>query len=108
MTQQTSRFAIHPAVTVHAVGTVERTASPRNLIERAASCPCRADAIRMLAEPFGIAAPYRLADAVLSEPWRWSRIDPSSRLMELGEWLKAECFELLDLVNVGPINTKGD
>lgn len=49
-----------------------------------------------------------LAKIHLSEQYRWARIDPSSRLMEIAAWLHAECYEAMDLVESAPVSTIGD
>lgn len=71
-------------------------ARPRNLIESAAHMG-RDEAIKTVREALGL-QDTRLADLLLSEGWRWDRIDPASRLMEIAEWLRAEAYECMDLV----------
>lgn len=44
----------------------------------------------------------------LSKPSDWVRISPPSRLMEIAEWIKAECFEVMDLAEAPAISTIGD
>ena len=42
------------------------------------------------------------------EPRLWRARPAWKRLENLADWLRGECFELMDLVDVGPVSTLGD
>lgn len=81
---------------------------PRNALERAAMCDDLATVKTIFSELLGLSPDSKLAAIYLSEPARWKRLAPWARLDEIGKWLKAECFELMDLVSVPDISTRGD
>lgn len=81
---------------------------PRNALERAAMCDDLTTVKVIFSELLGISPDSKLAAIYLSEPDRWKRSPPWARLEEIAKWLKAECFELMDLVESYPIDTKGD
>lgn len=81
---------------------------PRNALERAAMCDDLATVKTIFSELLGLSPDSKLAAIYLSEPRRWKLMPPWARLDEIGKWLKAECFELMDLVSVPDISTKGD
>lgn len=81
---------------------------PRNVLEAAAMLPDRDAARRMIEAALGLDTHTVRSQENLSKPDRWARLDPSSRLMEIAEWIKAECFECMDLVETPAISTLGD
>ncbi len=101
-------MSIPKGVTVRKVGDPRPQGKPRNILERAALSDDLLVAKAFVAGPLGLNPESQMAIENLSEDWRWKRIDPASRLMELANWLKAECYECMDLVEVGPVSTAGD
>lgn len=69
---------------------------PRNLIEAAAMVQDRDAAASLLIHALGI-KDTGVCVANLSDPLRWARIPVEARLDEIGHWLRAECFEAMDL-----------
>lgn len=94
---------VYPSLTA-----IPARTTPRNAIERAAQCEDVEMAKRILCELLGLSPLSPLAAIYLSEPPRWKRLGPSSRLMELGAWLRAECYELMDFVDSPGVDTRGD
>lgn len=94
-------------VTVRPMGSEARKPWGGRLLE-AAQCPDRARALGSLSEALMIPTDSPLAAIYLSDPVRWSKISPDSRLMEIAEWIKSECYEAMDLVSVPAISTLGD
>lgn len=85
-----------------------RRNSPGNLIEQAAQCDNRDIAASALLTALHI-FDERVCRDSLSDPERWRRISPESRLMEIAEWLRAEAYESMGLVRLPhPIPTLGD
>lgn len=84
----------------------------RNILEQAAMCDCRDWAASLIASVLNIDASDKvtvdLMKANLSEPDRWARISVESRAMELGNWMRAQCFEICDFVRAPAVNTLGD
>ena len=70
---------------------------PRNLLERAAMTDDVEEAARMIKSALGITN-GDLAFVNLDANWLWSRKSSWSRLEQIGNWLRAECFECMDLV----------
>lgn len=79
-----------------------------NLLWSAACCNELPRARGSLCEALWIPPNSQLAQIHLSDPVRWSKIGAASRLMEIAEWLKAECYEAMDLVESAAVSTKGD
>lgn len=102
-------MTIPAGVTVRKLGEPKplRT-KPRNLLEAAALADDLVVARAYIAGPLSLEHRSQMAIENLSETARWARLSPSSRLMEIANWLKAECFECMDLVSVDPISTIGD
>jgi hypothetical protein len=86
---------------------VRRTAPVRNIIEAAARCDDLFLAMRTISDALELER-LRLAEANLSNAARWRRLPHSARLKEIAGWLTAECFELMDLIEVDHVNTIGD
>lgn len=80
---------------------------PRNLFERAAKCDTLIAAQTMIANALGI-TDYRLANANLCWADRWRKLPADGRLREMASWMVAECYELMDLVEIERISTLGD
>ena len=80
---------------------------PRNLLELAAMSDNRDMAISALMSAFGITSTH-IAEAMLCDRERWKRIGAGGRLLEIADWLRAECFELLDFGEALPVSTRGD
>src|SRR5690242_10665584 len=81
---------------------------PRNVLERAALCSDRAEARDLICEALGIDPASPLAQTHLTWPERWARLSECGRLMEIAEWLRAEAYECMDLVEGAAISTLGD
>lgn len=81
---------------------------PRNLLEAAANEPDREKAKAIICTALGISPDSSLAAIHLTWPERWAKFDPSGRLVEIGNWLRAECYECMDLVQCGAVDTLGD
>lgn len=78
---------------------------PRNLLERAAQLDSVDQAAKLLQDALGITT-GDLAGLHLDEQRRWGRIDPATRLSQLATWLRAECFECMDLIEItAPMQT---
>lgn len=81
---------------------------PRNLLEAAALEPDVTVARAMICTALRLPIDSSLAAIHLSEDYRWRRVEPWTRLIEIANWLKAECYECMDLVQCGEISTIGD
>ena len=102
-------MSIPKGVTVRQIGDpLPPGLRPRNRLEAAAMLDDVAEAKAMLCGALALDPESGLARINISEAYRWKRFDPSSRLREIANWLKAECYECMDLVQVDPISTKGD
>lgn len=97
---------IPDGVTVRKAGEDKPARSgPRNLLERAAQLDSVDQAALLIQTALGITT-GDLAGLHLDEPRRWRRIDPATRLRQLAAWLRAECFECMDLVETSaPMQT---
>lgn len=74
-----------------------KPAKPRNLLEECAMCPNRDLALSVLKEKLGITSDH-LIDLECSDAKRWRQLPPVERLREIGNWLRAEAYELMDFV----------
>jgi len=81
---------------------------PRNLLESAAMCDDLARVKGSLCEALWLSTDSKVAAANLSDPERWAKLSPPMRLMELGRWLNAECYEVMDLVEGPAVDTRMD
>lgn len=79
----------------------------RNILEAAALIDDRNAALAMVAGALGI-SDLTTANRIVTFDWRWARFDKAGRLGELASWLRAECFEAMDLVSAPtPMQTVG-
>lgn len=101
---------IPKGVTIRKMGEPPRPIGlpPRNDLESAALQDSLDAAKTVLAFGLRLNPDSPLAQIHLSEPARWARISPCTRLMEIAAWLKAECYEAMDLVESAAVDTKGD
>lgn len=90
-----AKGSLPAGVTVHQFGEVPARSQPRNLLERAAMCECRDFAASLLMTILHI-KPENVVKANLPEPMEWARLPVEARLQFIGDWLRAECFELMD------------
>lgn len=91
-------------VTARPMGERPAVTKPRNLLEQAAMCDDRAWAASLIATALGITH-HHVVDATLCGEWPdpaayWRRLPVEARLKEIGRWLYAEAFELMDHVRV--------
>jgi hypothetical protein len=82
--------------------------NPGNILWAAANAANRADAERIIIDALRLGENRSIIQHTLSEQGRWKRLDTSSRLMELGDWIKGECYELMDLITYQEVSTLGD
>lgn len=80
---------------------------PRNVFEEAARNDDLQTATALIAEKLGLTS-TQVCDANLSEAARWHRLPIDARLREIAGWMVAECYELMDLVEIKPVSTIGD
>lgn len=81
--------------------------APRNLLERIANTDDRTEALALLTAALGPITPS-LVHIHISADWRWAKVSPFTRLAEMGNLLKAEAYELMDLVPARtPMETVG-
>lgn len=66
----------------------------RNLLELAALSPSRDRAASLICVCLKINERTTLAKTLLSDPDVWKSMTPEQRLLEIGDWVRAECFEL--------------
>jgi len=99
-------MTIPAGVTVHQSRPVKST-EPRNVFDLASQMDDVDLAIALVKTVLNIKTD-RLARVHLSEQRRWKQMPAWSRLQEIGAWVKAECYELMDLVSSpAPISTVG-
>jgi hypothetical protein len=94
-------------VKVYEFGKAPTTGKPRNLLETASLCDDRNFAISLIHAVLKIES-TELAEATLVTPHQWAQLPPVARLQVMGDWLRAECFQLMDFVEHKAINTIGD
>lgn len=103
-----NRIPLPKGVTVRKLGTAQAAAADRshNLLWRMAREPDVFAAIEMI----GISRNSTLARLYLDTdmPHWWRRAAPSNRLQKMAAWLNAECYELMDLVEIPDVSTIGD
>jgi hypothetical protein len=86
-------------VPIHATG---------NVLRQAARCDNRNQALKLIEDALKLGYREHFAEPHVSPQSRWARLSTSSRLQEISEWLRVECYELMDLVQVSGVNTRGD
>lgn len=101
-------YGMPRGVTVRTSAIEQAPARKPSLLETAANNADRDAAIRLVAEALQIGVPNSREYLNVSDAWRWSRLSPCSRLSELAEWLRAEAFEAMDLIEMPAISTIGD
>jgi len=79
-----------------------------NVLWRAANAPQRALAEAIIIDALKLGANRALIRHTLSDQARWAKLDTSNRLMEIGNWIRGECYELMDLVTYQDVSTLGD
>lgn len=94
-------------VSVYKFGEVPKRDRPRNILETASLCDDRNFAISLVLAVLKI-TDTDLAEANLPHPNHWAKLPPVARLQIMGNWLRAECFQLMDFVEHEAINTVGD
>lgn len=99
-------MAIPEGVTVRQPG--EPVLRKPNQLDAAAACDRLADAKAIIAGALGLDPNSKVAQVTLADPDRWARLSPTTRLSQIGDWLRAEAFECMDFVSVPDILTKGD
>jgi hypothetical protein len=85
-------------ITVHSFGEVVDRIKPRNLLEFFAMCDDRDWVAGTLIVTLQITK-KDCALANLPSAAEWKRLPVPARLQFIGDWLRAECFELMDFVS---------
>lgn len=101
-------MSIPQGVTVRKMSDPERIPDPNNVLVIASTKDEVAEAKAVIAKALGLSVESPLAANCLSWPERWKRISPWSRLIEIGNWVNAECYEAMDLVEGPEVSTRGD
>lgn len=101
-------MSIPRGVTVRKMSDPKRTPDPNNVLVIASTKDDVEEAKAIIAKALGLSIDSQIAKTHLSWPERWRRISPWSRLIEIGNWINAECYEAMDLVEGPEVSTRGD